>query len=66
MTFMLEWFLNSLHPPKSKDVSTSGVTNEEEVIFRAQQLDLIYAQSGMLYHLLPDAPQSTYDPRQNP
>jgi hypothetical protein len=35
------------------------------VIFRAQQLDLIYAQSGMLYHLLPDAPQYTYDPRKN-
>jgi hypothetical protein len=27
---------------------------------------LIYAQSGMLYHLLPEAPRSTYDPRQNP
>jgi hypothetical protein len=26
-------------------------------------LDLIYAQSGMLYHLLLDAKQSTYDPR---
>jgi hypothetical protein len=36
------------------------------VIFRAQQLDLIYAQSGMLYHLLPDAPWSTYDPRKKP
>jgi hypothetical protein len=27
-------------------------------------LDLIYAQSGMLYHLLLDATRSTYDPRQ--
>jgi hypothetical protein len=63
-TFLLEWFLKSLHPPISKDVATSGVTTEEEAIFRAQQLDLIYAQSGMLYHLLPDAPRSTYDPRQ--
>jgi hypothetical protein len=43
-----------------------GVTTEEEAIFRAQQLDLFYAQSGMLYQLLPDAPQSTYDPRQKP
>jgi hypothetical protein len=63
---MLEWFLNSLHPPKLKDVSTSGVTNEEEDILRDQQLDLIYAQSEMLYHLLSDSPRSIYDPRQNP
>jgi hypothetical protein len=49
-----------------KDVATSGVTTEEEAIFRAQQLDLIYAQSWMLYHLLPEEPRSTYDPRQKP
>jgi hypothetical protein len=55
-----------LHPPILKYVATSGVTTEEETIFRAQQLDLIYAQSRMLYHLLPDAPRSTYDPRKNP
>ena len=65
-TFLLEWFLKSLHPPISKNVPTSRVTNEEEAIFRAQQLDLIYAQSGMLYHILPEAPRSTYDPRQKP
>jgi hypothetical protein len=65
-TFLLEWFLKSLHPPISKDVATSGVSNEEEAIFRAQQLDLIYAQSGMLYHLLPEAPRSNYDPRKKP
>jgi hypothetical protein len=33
--------------------------------FKYQQLDLIYSLSGMLYHILPDALQSTYDPRQN-
>jgi hypothetical protein len=64
--FILEWFLKSFHAPILKDVATSWVTIEEEAIFRAQQLDLIYAQSGMLYHLLPDAPWSTYDTRQNP
>jgi hypothetical protein len=62
--FLLGWFLKSLHPPISKDVATSGVTTEEEAIFRAQQLYLIYAQYGMLYYLLPDASRSTYDPRQ--
>jgi hypothetical protein len=65
-TFLLEWFLKSLHAPISKDIATSGVFNEEEDIFRAQQLDLIYAQSRMLYHLLPDAPRPNHDPRQNP
>ena len=34
--FLLEWFLKSLLPYISKDVSTSGVTNEEEAILRAQ------------------------------
>jgi hypothetical protein len=62
-TFLLEWFLKSFHAPISKDVATSKVTTEEESIFRAHQLDLIYSQFGMLYHLLPDAPRSTYDPR---
>jgi hypothetical protein len=63
--FLLEWFLKSLQPYISKDVSTSRVTSEEEAIFKAQQLDIIYAQSGMLYKILPDAPRSSYDPRQN-
>jgi hypothetical protein len=62
--FLLEWFLSSLLPYISKDVSISRVTSEEEAIFKAQQLDLIYAQSEMLYEILPDAPWSTYDPRQ--
>jgi hypothetical protein len=55
-----------LHAPILKDVATSRLTTKEEAIFRAQQLDLIYAQSGMLYHLLLDAPRSTYDPRKKP
>jgi hypothetical protein len=66
LNFLLEWFLKSLHTPISKDVSTSGVTTKEEAIFRDQQLDLIYDQSRLLYHLLPDAPWSNYDPRQKP
>jgi hypothetical protein len=61
----LEWFLKSLLPYILKDVSTSRVTSEEEAIFKSQQLDLIYAQSGMLYEIIPDTPWSNYDPRQN-
>jgi hypothetical protein len=64
--FLLEWFLKCLFPYISKDVSTLGVTSEEEVVFKAQQLDLIYAQSRMLYEILPDAPRSKYNPRKNP
>ena len=59
--FLLEWFLKSLLPYISKNVSTSGVTNEEEAILRAQQLNLIYSQSGILYEIIPEAPRPTHD-----
>jgi hypothetical protein len=59
--FLLEWFLKSLVPCMSKDVAMSGVFSEEEAIMRAQQLELIYSQSDMLYEILPDAPWSTLD-----
>ena len=61
LDFLLEWFLKSLLPYISKDISTSGVTNEEEAILRAQQLDLIYSQSGILYEIIPEAPRPTHD-----
>jgi hypothetical protein len=54
--FLLEWFLKSLVSVLSKDVATSGVFSEEEAITRAQQLELIYSQSGLLYEIFPDAP----------
>jgi hypothetical protein len=63
LEFLLEWFLKSLLSYISKDVSTYGVMTEEEAIFKSQQLDIIYAQSGMLYEIIPDAPWSNYDPR---
>jgi hypothetical protein len=62
--FILEWFLNSLFPYILKDVFTSRVTYEEESIFKAQQLDLIYVQYRMLYEIIPDAPWLNYDPIQ--
>jgi hypothetical protein len=63
--FLLEWFLKYLFPYNSKDVSTSRVTSKEKSIFKSQQLDLIYAQSGMLNEILPNALKSNYDPRKN-
>jgi hypothetical protein len=58
---LLEWFLKSLVPQLSKDVVTSRVFSEEDAIKRAQQFELIYSQSGLLYNILPDAPQSILD-----
>jgi hypothetical protein len=60
-SFLLEWFLKSLVPQLSKDVATSGVFSEEEAIMRAQQFELIYSQSGLLYQILPEAPRSILD-----
>jgi hypothetical protein len=59
--FLLEQFLKSLVPQLSKDVATSGVFSEEEAIMRAQQFELIYSQSGLLYTILLDAPRSILD-----
>jgi hypothetical protein len=59
--FLLEWFLKSLVPQLSKDVATSGVFFEEDAIMRAQQFELIYSQSGLLYNILLDAPRSILD-----
>lgn len=34
---------------------------KEQVIFRAQQLEFIYSQSGVLQKIIPDAPRSKVD-----
>ena len=57
----MEWFLKSLQLDISKDVSLSGVFSKEQAIFRAQQLELIYSQSGVLHKYLPNAPRSKLD-----
>jgi len=59
--FVVDWFLKSLLPAIAKDVAMSGAITEEELILRAQQLDLIYAQSGTLYELIPHASRPTFD-----
>jgi hypothetical protein len=51
----------SLVPQLSKDIATSGVFSEEDSIMRAQQFELIYSQSGLLYTILLDAPRSILD-----
>ena len=64
--FILEWFLKSLLPYIAKDFSTSRVQNEDQAIFRAQELDLIYAQFGLLYEIILNAPRSNFDPKIKP
>lgn len=53
---LADWFTKSLLPKISCDVAMSGVVTEEDVIRRAQHLDLIYSQSGTLYDIIPNAP----------
>ena len=56
--FLADWFVKSLLPTIAKDVALSGAVTEEQVILRAQHLDLVYSQSGVLYDILPNAPRS--------
>ena len=45
----------------------SGEVTEEDVIRRAQHLDLIYSQSGTLYDIIPNVPRPSNDqPRTAP
>ena len=52
----MDWFLKTLLPPIAKDVASEHPQSEEEAILKAQQYDLIYAQSGYLYTVILDAP----------
>jgi hypothetical protein len=60
-SFLLKWFLKSLVPQFSKDIMTSGLFSKEDAIMKAQQLEIIYSQSGLLYEILLDAPHSILD-----
>lgn len=52
---LLDIFLRSLTSEISKDVENSSPQTEEETVSKAQHLELIYTQSGYIYHVLPDA-----------
>ena len=58
LKLIFQEFLKSLQSDISKDVSLSRVFSEEQAIFRTQQLELIYSQSGVLHKYLPNAPRS--------
>lgn len=64
---LANWFTKLLLPKISCDVSMSGAVTEEDVIRRAQHLDLIYSQSSTLYDIILQAPQPSNDkPRTTP
>lgn len=52
---LLDLFLRPLMSEISKYVVNSSPQNEEKAIGKDQQLELIYTQSGYLYHVLLDA-----------
>ncbi len=41
-------------------MAKGGVVTEEQVIARAEHLDMIYTQSGTLYDKIPDAPRPEF------
>jgi hypothetical protein len=51
----LIWFLKSLVSILAKDVASTFPRIKEEAINKAQQYDLIYAQSSYLYTVIPNA-----------
>ena len=53
---LADWFTKLLLPKISCNVVMSGAVTEEDVIRRAQHLDLIYSQLGTLYNIIPNAP----------
>ena len=64
---LVDWFTKSLLPKISCDVAMSGAVTEEDIIGRAQHLDLIYSQSGTLYDIILQAPRPSNDkPRTAP
>ena len=45
----LDWFLKTLLLPIAKDITSECPQSKEEAILKAQQFELICAQSGYLY-----------------
>ena len=53
----MDWFLRSLLPPIGKDVASHFPQTEEAALQIALKYDLIYAQFGYVYTILPDLPK---------
>ena len=55
--YYMHWFLHSLLPPIGKDVASHFPQTEEAALQIALKYDLIYAQSGYVYTVLPNLPR---------
>lgn len=53
----MDWFPRSLLPAIGKDVASHFLQTEESTLQIALQYDLIYAQSGYVYTVLPNLPR---------
>ena len=53
----MDWFLRTLLAPIGKDVASHFPQTEEAALQIALKYDLIYAQSGYVYIVLPDLPR---------
>ena len=53
----MDWFLRTLPAPIGKDVASHFPQTEEAALQIALKYDLIYAQSGYVYTVLPDIPR---------
>ena len=53
----MDWFLRTLPAPIGKDVASHFPQTEEASLQIAVKYDLIYAQSGYVYIVLPDLPR---------
>jgi hypothetical protein len=63
---LAKWFTKSLIGPISHDVTMVTIVTEEKSIIRAQYLDLIYSQMGMLYNLIPNISRPSKNPTPSP
>ena len=53
----MDWFLRSLLPAIGKDVASHFPQTKDTALQIALKYDLIYAQSGYVYTILPDLPR---------
>ena len=58
---LTEWFKKSFVNKISKCIAMGGCLTKDQAIARAQYLNLVYSQSGMLYEMLHDAPRPSSD-----
>lgn len=59
--FLTEWFKKSFINKIAKYIAMGGCVTEDQAIYHAQYLDIVYSHSGMLYEMLPDAPKPYSD-----